>query len=84
MRTILALSALMLAIAQAQATCRSEVGDRQSRLLVRQCLDVSPATHPPCNAGNSCDLIISEIKRGCGLLARGEAPTYCARYRQAN
>jgi hypothetical protein len=36
--------------------------------LVRQCLEVSPATHSPCNAQNSCKLIEDEIQRGCGLL----------------
>lgn len=28
---------------------------------------ISPATHPPCNAENSCELIKSEIKRSCEL-----------------
>src|SRR5467141_2118383 len=44
--------------------------------LVRQCLQVSPATHPPCNAQNSCKLIEDEIQRGCGLLG-ANAPAFC-------
>ena len=40
----------------------------------------TPATHQPCNAQNACALIIAEIKRGCGLLERADAPTYCEAY----
>jgi hypothetical protein len=36
--------------------------------MVRDCLWVSPAIHPLCNAQNSWSLIIDEIRRGCGLL----------------
>jgi hypothetical protein len=66
---------------RAEPSCRSEVGARKADAYVRQCLDVSPATHPPCNATNSCALIISEIRRGCGMLTRAEAPAFCAQYR---
>jgi hypothetical protein len=84
MGRILALSVVALAttqsIAMAQTSCRAEVGARQADIYVTQCRDVSPATHPPCNAQNPCALIIAEIKRGCALLSRAERPAYCAKY----
>ncbi len=52
----------------------------RSRQLVNECLQVSPATHPPCNAQNACSLIVDEIKRGCALIGQG-APGFCAEYR---
>lgn len=61
------------------ATCTDEVGPDRSKQLVEQCLQVSPATHPPCNAQNSCQLIIDEIKRSCALLA-ANAPKFCSEY----
>ena len=45
-------------------TCLNAVGIERSRQLVNECLQVSPATHPPCNAQNACSLIVDEIKRG--------------------
>ncbi|PHP20845.1 hypothetical protein CG471_05080 [Sphingobium sp. IP1] len=38
------------------------------------CRNVSPATHPPCNAANSCALIEDKIARGCAFLASGDRP----------
>jgi hypothetical protein len=61
-------------------TCLNAVGIERSRQLVNECLQVSPATHPPCNAQNACSLIVDEIKRGCALLGQG-APGFCAEYR---
>jgi len=61
-------------------TCLTAVGADRSSRLVEECMAVSPATNPPCNAQNSCQLIIDEIKRGCGLLGRN-APSYCGEYR---
>ncbi len=61
-------------------TCLNAVGVERSRQLVNECLQVSPATHPPCNAQNACSLIVDEIKRGCGLIGSG-APGFCAEYR---
>jgi len=53
-------------IALAAATsCEDEVGKKQAAVLVERCLQISPATHPPCNAQNPCPLIEDEIKRGC-------------------
>lgn len=61
-------------------TCLNAVGVERSRQLVNECLQVSPATHPPCNAQNACSLIVDEIKRGCALIGEG-APGFCAEYR---
>jgi hypothetical protein len=61
-------------------TCLNAVGIERSRQLVNECLQVSPATHPPCNAQNACSMIVDEIKRGCALMAAG-APGFCGEYR---
>jgi len=61
-------------------TCLNAVGIERSRQLVNECIQVSPATHPPCNAQNACSLIVNEIKRGCALIGEG-APGFCAEYR---
>ena len=61
-------------------TCLNAVGIERSRQLVNECLQVSPATHPPCNAQNACSLIVNEIKRGCAMISQG-APGFCAEYR---
>lgn len=66
--------------ASSTGTCLNAVGIERSRQLVNECLQVSPATHPPCNAQNACSLIVDEIKRGCGLVGQG-APGFCAEYR---
>jgi hypothetical protein len=85
MKKILASAILVLAGTHlgtgAQASCRSEVGDRKANIYVQQCTEVSPATHPPCNAENSCALIIAEIKRSCAMLSRSEAPAFCRNYK---
>ncbi|MGH7052277.1 MAG: hypothetical protein ACREFK_02140 [Stellaceae bacterium] len=71
------LAALMAAgVAQ---PCRQTAGPHRAQELVRQCLEVSPATHPPCNAANPCALIRDEIRRGCALLTSG-APAFCRNY----
>jgi hypothetical protein len=61
-------------------TCLNAVGIERSRQLVNECIQVSPATHPPCNAQNACSLIVNEIKRGCALIGQG-APGFCGEYR---
>ena len=61
-------------------TCLTAVGQERAERLVQECSQVSPATHPPCNAQNSCVLIIDEIKRGCGLLTPRDRPAFCAEY----
>ena len=56
--------------------CAGEIGQRAAEQLVLQCRDVSPATRPPCNVANSCELIRDEIARGCSMLG-DDAPEYC-------
>jgi len=46
-------------------SCSDEIGEQKAARLVKQCLEVSPATHPPCNAWNPCELIEREIRRNC-------------------
>lgn len=66
------------ALAAAEKSCKDELGSKQAQVLVGQCLEVSPATRPPCNAANSCELIKSEITRGCDMLAKDpKAPKFC-------
>jgi hypothetical protein len=60
--------------------CIQAVGAERSKKLVEECLQVSPATHPPCNSQNSCQLIIGEIKRSCSLLGQSK-PSFCAEYK---
>jgi uncharacterized protein len=69
--------AIEAATAAKTASCESELGKARADRLVRQCLNVSPATRPPCNVANSCAMIQSEIERGCGLLPRRDRPDYC-------
>ena len=64
----------------AQVSCQASVGAQQAAIYVKQCTEVSPATHPPCNASNACALIISEIRRGCAIIG-ANAPAFCAAYK---
>ena len=64
----------------AQMSCTASVGAQQAAVYVKQCTEVSPATHPPCNATNACALIISEIRRGCAMIGSA-APAFCAAYK---
>jgi hypothetical protein len=59
--------------------CRDTAGVAKSESLVKQCLEVSPATHPPCNAANACSLIVDEITRSCAMIDK-DAPAFCAEY----
>lgn len=63
------------------ASCRATVG-AEAATLVAQCIDVSPATHPPCNEANPCQLIRDEIERGCAYIrdAGDSPPAFCAAY----
>jgi len=80
MRTIMVMSLVALAAAPAAAqSCRVTAGTGVAAELVRRCQQVSPATHPPCNAENPCGLIIGEIRRGCGMLG-ADAPRFCREY----
>ena len=63
----------------ALVACSQSIGKTKSAELVQQCIQVSPATHPPCNAENSCDLILDEIHRGCAMIEK-DAPAFCANH----
>ena len=45
MRVLLALAAVLLTGAAAQASCRDEVGAAKANVYVQHCRDVSPATY---------------------------------------
>jgi hypothetical protein len=62
----------------ADMSCSRQMGEQRATLLARQCRQVSPATHPPCNAANSCAMIVDEFERGCNMLS-GESyrPKFC-------
>ena len=81
MRRHLLLMLPLLAIAHAAlaASCKETAGAEQAKAYVEQCLEVSPATHPPCNALNPCELIQDEIKRGCAILVKSgdDVPPFC-------
>jgi heat shock protein HslJ len=69
-----------LSAATNSSSCRETAGPERAKTLVEQCMQVSPATHPPCNAQNSCSLIVEEIRRGCGLL-KENPPGFCTEYK---
>ncbi|MCA9720523.1 MAG: hypothetical protein KC468_38025 [Myxococcales bacterium] len=50
-------------------SCAEERGAAAAAELVARCVQVSPATHPPCNAANPCSLIKDEIERARVLFA---------------
>lgn len=54
-------------------SCAAEIGAAAAARRVEVCRNVSPATHPPCNAANSCALIEDEIARSCALFD-GDGP----------
>jgi hypothetical protein len=58
-------------------SCADTRGAEEAARLVAQCTQVSPATHPPCNAANSCAMIEGEIHRGCDLLDAAHKPAFC-------
>lgn len=85
----LALLAISLALTPSLAfaqNCEDEVGAELAAVYVDQCIEVSPATRPPCNVENSCELIQNEIARGCAFIAEEapeEVPDLCAEYIEA-
>lgn len=59
-------------------TCAADIGAGAAERLVKICRNVSPATHPPCNAANSCAMIEDEIARSCALFdGKGEPMAGC-------
>jgi uncharacterized protein len=59
--------------------CRDTVGAEQAAVYVKDCIAVSSETHSPCNADNSCELIISHNVFRCAGLGDG-APQFCGAY----
>ncbi|MDI1280343.1 MAG: hypothetical protein ACI9YM_000221 [Brevundimonas sp.] len=59
-------------------SCLEGVGAAAAARLVERCIQVSPATHPPCNAQNSCAMIRDEIDRACAMYGPDETrPPEC-------
>lgn len=63
----------------AAASCRAEVGAARAETYVRQCLAITTATHPPCNAENSCRTIGEHIQYMCAH--DPHPPAWCAAYK---
>ncbi len=60
-------------------SCLAEIGEARSKRLVERCIAVSPATRPPCNSANPCDMIQGEIDRSCAMYGADETkPKECA------
>jgi uncharacterized protein len=59
--------------------CSDVVGTERAAVYVEQCEAVATETHPPCNALNSCELIISHNIFRCAGLG-DQAPKFCASY----
>jgi hypothetical protein len=77
---VFTVATLLSAQASAQAqSCNDEEGADAAQTYVDQCLEVSPATRPPCNADNPCQLIWDETTRGCQMLGN-DAPGFCGEY----
>jgi hypothetical protein len=71
--------ALAMTPAGAPVSCLNDIGAEAAQRLVDRCIAVSPATHPPCNVANPCEMIQGEIDRSCEMYAPGEAkPAECA------
>ncbi len=60
-------------------SCNDTVGAAAAALLVKQCKQVATATHPPCNAVNTCELIVSHNANRCGFLG-DQTPKFCTAY----
>jgi hypothetical protein len=72
-------SSAAMSISSSDGACLSEIGKAASNRLVERCIMVSPATHPPCNAANSCQMIQDEIDRSCAMYGPDETkPKECA------
>lgn len=59
-------------------SCILDQGSDGAMDLVRRCMAVSTASHPPCNPENPCKLIQGEIDRACAAYKPGETkPAEC-------
>ena len=67
-----------VSVGSSEKECRQEIGLEPALALVRYCRDISSATHPPCNTGNSCELIVQHIDGMCrGSPGTSEHPLPC-------
>lgn len=63
----------------ATSSCNDEKGAAAAERLAARCTMVSPASHPPCNPANPCQMIQDEIDRSCEMIPAGEArPAECS------
>ena len=81
MRLLIVLLCTFTAGGALAQSCRQEAGPQRSQILVDRCIEVSPATHPPCNAANPCAMITGEIVRSCAMLTGADRPVWCGQYR---
>jgi len=59
-------------------SCREQLGEAAAIRLVERCVQVSPASHPPCHPDNPCTLIQGEIDRSCAMYGPEETkPAQC-------
>ena len=78
--TLTASSAVFAETSEHSKSCLKSIGQKNSSILVNWCNETSPSTHPPCNAQNSCEVISSEIRRGCSFIMQNDdikPPFYC-------
>jgi len=70
----------VIAPAEASSTsCTLDQGSDAAIELASRCTRVSPASHPPCNPENPCQMIQDEIDRSCAMYKPGETkPAECA------
>lgn len=60
-------AATAVSATSASGQCRAEIGEPAAQKMADRCRMVSPATHPPCNAANTCQMIQDEIDRSCAM-----------------
>ncbi|RZJ30999.1 MAG: hypothetical protein EON85_04075 [Brevundimonas sp.] len=59
--------------------CELDIGSDAAVALASRCTRVSPASHPPCNPANPCQMIQDEIDRSCAMYGPGETkPAECS------
>lgn len=58
-------------------SCTQTRGAQGAARLVDQCLQVTSATHPPCNAANSCAMIEAHIRAMCANFSAAARPALC-------
>ncbi|NUS18176.1 MAG: DUF1311 domain-containing protein [Mesorhizobium sp.] len=61
--------------------CVQSAGKAKSDQYVSQCVQVSPATNPPCNGQNACSMMVEEIKRGCAMIGNDNPPAFCSAHK---